>query len=97
MSIQTGNLDRMIRMVEIALTIGRHLVVIMATFTAIMVAIAAYSFATGNIAGGIVASLFALGGIILLVQISQRRRRGYQSAKERYRATEQKYREAASA
>jgi hypothetical protein len=97
MSIQTENLDRMIRLVEIALTIGRHLVVIMATFTAIMVAIAAYSFAIGNVAGGIVASLFALGGVILLVQIYQRRRRGYHRGEVRRRVTEQKYREVASA
>ena len=90
-------MGRMIRLVEIGLTIGKNLVLIIVVFVGITIAIAAYNFATGNIAWGIVNSLFGLGGLVFLAQIRQTRRRHY-SRRAKYRETrQQRYREAEAA
>jgi 4-hydroxybenzoate polyprenyltransferase len=90
----TADLDRTIRMIDIALAIGRYVVLVLALFVIAMIALAAYSFAVGGIAGGVISSLFALGGLILLAQILQRRRRGYRRMRARRAEIRQKeYRE----
>ena len=70
-------------MIEIALAIGRYVVLVLILFVIAMIALAAYSFAVDSIAGGVISSLFALGGLILLAQILQRRRRGYRRIRAR--------------
>jgi len=74
-SKELDDLERAIRLVEIALTVGRHLLHIMWLFIGISVAVAVYDFATNNIVWGIISSLFALGGFIFMVQIYQHRSR----------------------
>jgi hypothetical protein len=87
----------MIRLVEIGLTIGKNLVLIIAAFVGITIAIAAYNFATGSIAWGIVNSVFGASGLVFLAQIRQTRRRHY-SRRAKYRETRpQKSREAEAA
>jgi len=90
-------MERMIRLMEIGLTIGMNLVLIIAAFVGITIAIAVYNFATGNIVWGIVNSVFGAGGLVFLAQIRQTRRRHY-SKRAKYRETKpQKYREAEAA
>jgi hypothetical protein len=72
-SKELDNIERAIRIIEIALTVGRHILHIMWLFIGISVALAVYDFATDNIIWGIISSLFALGGIIFMVQIYQHR------------------------
>jgi protein-S-isoprenylcysteine O-methyltransferase Ste14 len=95
MSEETAaGLDRTIRMIDIALAIGRYVVLVLALFVIAMIALAAYSFTVGSIAGGVISSLFALGTLILLAQILQRRRRGYRRVRARRAEIRQKeYRE----
>jgi hypothetical protein len=71
---ELDDIERVIRIIEIALTIGKHILHIIWLFFGISVAIAAYNFAVGNIVWGIVSSLFALGGLIFLAQIYERHR-----------------------
>jgi|ERR671939_401565 hypothetical protein len=73
-------IDRTIRYIEIALTIGRHILHIMWLFFGITVAFAAFDFATGNIVWGIVGTIFAVGGLIFIIQIYQTRNRHRQRA-----------------
>jgi hypothetical protein len=69
------DIERVIRLLEIALTIGRHILHIMWLFFGISIAVAVYNFATGDIVWGVISSLFALGGLIFMVQIYEHRSR----------------------
>lgn len=90
-------MERMIRLVEIGLTIGKNLVLIITLFVGITIAIAVYNLATGNIVWGIIDSAFGLGGLVFLEQIRQTRRRHY-SRRTKYQETrQQKYRQAEAA
>ena len=90
-------MERIIRLVEIGLVIGKNLVLIIAVFVGITIAIAIYNFATGNIAWGVINSVLGAGGIVFLAQIRQTRRRHYYRW-AKYRETwPQKYREAEAA
>jgi nitrogen fixation protein FixH len=91
------DIERVIRLVEIALTIGRHILHIMWLFFGISVAVAVYDFATGNIAWGIISSLFALGGFIFMMQIYQHRSRHRARRQARLAETRPEYKEVASA
>jgi hypothetical protein len=75
-------IDRTIRYIEIALTIGRHILHIMWLFFGITVAFAVFDFATGNIVWGIVGTIFAVGGLIFIIQIYQTRSRHRQRARQ---------------
>jgi len=55
-------MERMIRLVEIGLTICKNLVLIIAAFVGITIAIAANNFASDNIVWGIINSEFGAGG-----------------------------------
>jgi hypothetical protein len=72
---EPDDIERVIRLIEIALTIGRHILHIAWLFFGISVAVAAYNFATGNIAWGIISSLLALAGFIFIAQIYEHRSR----------------------
>ena len=90
-------MERMIRLIEVALVIGKNLVLIISIFVGITIALAVYNFATGNIAWGIVNSIFGAGGLVFLAQIRQTRRRHY-GRQTRYREMkQQKHREAEAA
>lgn len=102
------DIERLIRMIEIAITIGRYLLLIALVSAAVTIAIAAYNFAVGNLAGGIIASVFAVLGLIFLVQLRPfQRLRKNNSSNNRYHhlrgmrarrlKTRPKYGEAASA
>lgn len=86
----------MIRLVEIALFIGRNIVRIMAVFVGITIAIAMYNFAIGNIVWGIMGSAFGIAGLVFLAQIRQTRRRHYRR-RATYWESRQKHREAQAA
>lgn len=73
---EINKIETMIRLVEVALTIGRHVLHIVWLVFGITVALAIYNFLVGDIAGGIVASLFAIGDS-MLAQIYKRRNRGH--------------------
>jgi hypothetical protein len=94
---QTADIERVIRLVEIALIIGRNIVLIISAIVAITIALAAYNFATGSIAWGIVNSLLGLGGLVFLAQIRQTRRRHYGRQTKYREMKQQKYREAEAA
>ncbi len=72
---ELDDIERAIRLIEIALMIGRHILHIAWLFFGISVAVAAYNFATGNIVWGIVSLLFALGSFIFIAQIYEHRSR----------------------
>jgi hypothetical protein len=94
--VHAADFERVIWLVEIALTIGKNIVLIVLTIVAITIALAAYNFATGNIAWGMIHSLLGLAGSVFLEQIRQTRRRHRTSHTKRRQMTE-KYRQAASA
>ena len=97
--MNTRDLDemqRMIRLVEIALVIGKNLILIMAAFVVITFAVAMFNFAVGNIAWGVVGLAFGISGVIFLAQIRQTRRRHYRR-RATYQETRQKHREVQAA
>jgi hypothetical protein len=71
----TDNIERMIRLVEITLTLGRHVLHIVWIIFIITIASAIYDFATANIFWGIIASAFAVADAIFIAQIYERRSR----------------------
>ena len=89
-------MERMIRLIEVALVIGKNLVLIISIFVGITIALAVYNFAIGNIAWGIVNSIFGAGGLVFLAQIRQTRRR-HRARRARRRQVAEKYREAEAA
>jgi hypothetical protein len=93
--VQAG-IERVIRLAEIALVIGRNTVPVVSAIVAVTVALAIYNFAAGNIAWGIVHSLIGLVGLVFLAQVRQTRRR-HRARQARRRQIAEKYHEAASA
>ncbi|HEX7032472.1 MAG TPA: hypothetical protein VF172_05680 [Nitrososphaera sp.] len=93
-------MERMIRLVEIGLTIGKNLSLIIALFVGISFLLAAYSAVVGNIVGSIVSLAFGVAGLVFFAQVRQTRRRHYER-RQKYRDTIQqqphKYREAQAA
>jgi membrane protein YqaA with SNARE-associated domain len=88
---------RMIRLVEIALIIGKNLVFIIAAFIGITFMLAIYNSAVGNIVGSLVSLAFGAAGLVFFAQVRQTRRRHYQR-RAKYRETrQQKYRETQAA
>jgi membrane protein YqaA with SNARE-associated domain len=95
--VDEQDLARMIRLVEIALIIGKNLVFIMAAFIGITFMLAIYNAAIGNIMGSLVSLAFGAAGLIFFAQVRQTRRRHYQR-RAKYRETkQQKYRETQAA
>ncbi|HEV8404436.1 MAG TPA: hypothetical protein VGQ13_00880 [Nitrososphaera sp.] len=93
---RTADIDRVIHIVEIVLAIGRSIVLATSIFGGINVAIAAYNFATGNMAWAIFHLLLTIAGIVMLAQIRQTRRR-HRSRKAKLKQMPEKYHEVASA
>ena len=90
-------MERMIRMIEAALIIGKNLMLIIAVFVGISFAFAIYHSATGNIVWAIVSLAFGAAGLVFFAQVRQTRRRHYRRRMS-YRETKQlKYREAQAA
>lgn len=90
-------LARMIRLVEIALIIGKNLVFIIAAFIGITFMLAIYNSAVGNIVGSLVSLAFGAAGLVFFAQVRQTRRQHYQR-RAKYRETrQQKYRETQAA
>jgi hypothetical protein len=94
---ELDDIERVIRLIEIALTIGRHILHIAWLFFGISVAVAAYNFATSNIVWGIISSLFALGSFIFIAQIYEHRSRHRAHRLARLTEMRPEYKEAASA
>lgn len=90
-------MERMIRLIEVALVIGKNLVFIIAAFIGITFMLAIYNSVTGNTVGGIVGLAFGAAGLVFFAQVRQTRRRHYQRRARYQEARQQKYREAASA
>jgi membrane protein YqaA with SNARE-associated domain len=90
-------MERIIRLVEIALVIGKNLVFIIAAFIGISFILAIYYSATGNIVGSIISLAFGAAGLVFFAQVRQTRRRHYRRLTEYRETRQQKYREAASA
>lgn len=93
---ELDDIERVIRLVELALAIGTHILHIMWLFLGINIALVVYNFATGNIAWGIVSLLFAIGGFIFIAQIYEHRSRHRARRQARHVETRQEY-QAASA
>ena len=93
---QTEDIEGMLRIVEIALAIGRYVVLATSIFAGINLLLAAYDFATGNIGWGIVNLLLGLAGLVFLAQLRQTRRRHRTRQLNRRQAPE-KYHKVASA
>lgn len=89
-------MERMIRLIEIALIIGKNLVFMIAAFIGISFILAIYNSVIGNIVGSIISLAFGAAGLIFFAQVRQTRRRHRARQAKRRQMTE-KYREAASA
>jgi len=85
-------MERMIWLIEIGLTVGKNLVLIMALFMGISFLIAAYFAIVGNIVGSVISLAFGIAGLVFLAQIMQTRRR-HNHRHARYRDTRQQYQE----
>ena len=70
-------MERMIRMIEIALVIGKNITLIMAVFIGVSFALAIYNTVMGSIAWAVVSMAFGAAGLIFFAQIRQTRRRHY--------------------
>ena len=91
-----ADIDRVILVVEILLTIGRNVVLVTSMFAGINIAFAAYNFAIGNDVWGIVHLMICLAALVFLEQIRQTRNR-HRSKQAKVRKMPEKYHEAASA
>lgn len=90
-------MERMIRIVEIALTIGKNISLIMAVFVGISFALAAYNAVIGNIVWAVISLAFGAAGLVFFAQIRQTRRR-HHNRRARYEETrQQRYRHAEAA
>ena len=94
MSSETADLDRVIRMIGVAIAVGQFVPVVTAALAVATVAIAIYSFSQGNVAGGIVSSFFAIVSLAFLAQLSRKRK---QRRRQKMHVTKPAYKEAASA
>lgn len=91
-----AKMERMIRIIEIALIIGRNLVFIIAAFIGISFMLAIYNSLIGNIVGSIISLAFGAAGLVFFAQVRQTRRRHYQR-RAKYRETRQQKYEAQAA
>jgi len=94
---QLDDIGRVIRLIEIALTIGRHIIHVMWVFFGINVVLTVYNFAIGNTVWGIISLLFAIGGFIFIAQIYEHRNRHRLQRQIRRMEKQSEYRDAASA
>jgi hypothetical protein len=69
----TTGITTAIHLLTAVIIISRHLRLIILTLAAISIALAAYDFMTGNTGWGVVETVLAFGGIILLVQLKHKR------------------------
>jgi membrane protein YqaA with SNARE-associated domain len=90
-------MDRMIRLIEVALVIGKNLVFIIAAFIGINFVLAIYNSAIGNIVGSLINLAFGAAGLVFFAQVRQTRRRHYQRRTKYKETRQQKYREAQAA
>jgi hypothetical protein len=67
-------LGALIHFLEIAMKVGKYLPVIVVSFAGLNLLLAVNDFLISNTGFGILNSIFALGGFILLVQLHQRRK-----------------------
>jgi hypothetical protein len=93
---ETAEIERTIRMLEIALTIGKNLSLATSIFVGINLLLAAYDFATNNIGWGIANLLLGLAGLVFLVQMRQTRNR-HRIRQAKHSQTLQEYHKVASA
>jgi protein-S-isoprenylcysteine O-methyltransferase Ste14 len=89
-------MERMIRLIEIALVVGKNLVFIIAAFIGITFALAVYNSLVGNIVGSLISLVFGAAGLVFFAQVRQTRRRHYQRL-AKYKETRQQHREAEAA
>jgi hypothetical protein len=90
-------MEGMIRLIEIALIIGKNLVFIIAAFVGITFMLAIYNSIAGNIVGSIISLAFGSAGLVFFAQVRQTRRRHYRRLAKYRETRQQKYHEAASA
>lgn len=90
-------IERTIRLIEIALTIGKNLSLIIAIFVGISFALAAYGAIVGNIVGSVISLAFGVAGLAFFAQVRQTRRRHHQRRAKYQEARLQKYREVQAA
>lgn len=90
-------MERMIRIIEIALVIGKNLTLIMAAFVGISFALAAYNAAIGNVFWAVVSFAFGAAGLVFFAQIRQTRRRHHRRRMTYQQTKQLKYREAEAA
>jgi|GEM_PF-3220477 len=83
-------MERMIRLIEIGLTIGKNLSLIIALFVGISFLLAAYSAMVGNVVGSVISLAFGVAGLVFFAQVRQTRRRHYQR-RAKYLDTRQQY------
>jgi 4-hydroxybenzoate polyprenyltransferase len=89
-------IERIIRLIEIALVIGKNLALIMAVFVGVTFALAAYNAAVANIVGSIVSLAFGVAGLVFFAQVRQTRKRHYRR-RTTFKTGQQKYHRAAAA
>jgi len=70
-------MERMIRLVEIALVIGRNLVYIIAAFMGVSFVLAIYNAIIGNFVWSLISLAFGASGLVFFAQVRQTRRRHY--------------------
>jgi membrane protein YqaA with SNARE-associated domain len=90
-------MERMIRLIEIALFIGKNLVFIIAAFIGITFMLAIYNAIMGNVVGSLVSLAFGAAGLVFFAQVRQTSRRHYQRRAKYQETKQQKYREAQAA
>ena len=90
-------MGRMIRLIEIALFIGKNLVFIIAAFIGITFMLAIYNAIMGNVVGSLVSLAFGAAGLVFFAQVRQTRRRHYQRRAKYQETRQQKYHEAEAA
>jgi hypothetical protein len=67
-------LGALIRLLEVAMKIGKYLPVIIVSFAGLNIVLAVNDFLVSNTGFGILNSIFAVGGFIFLVQLHHRRK-----------------------
>ncbi|HXV47010.1 MAG TPA: hypothetical protein VD736_10090 [Nitrososphaera sp.] len=87
-------MERMIRLIEIALFIDKNLVFIIAAFIGITFMLAIYNAIMGNVVGSLVSLAFVAAGLVFFAQVRQTRRRHYQRRAKYQETRQQEYHEA---
>lgn len=70
----TARITAAIYIIDVLIVVGKYLPIIAAAFASISVGFAVYDFMTLNIGWAIVSTIFAIGGIIFVIQLLQRRK-----------------------